>query len=108
MHPPVSIRAYFDAENGNDGEALIRTFAPDAVVKDEGQSHAGRPAIEAWWRTAKAKYQHVVELLEKVGEEADLTEVRAKVTGRLPGSPVTITFAFRLTGDVITGLEIGA
>ena len=63
--------------------------------------------IDAWWREVKAKYQHIVEPLE-VAEREDVTKVRAKVTGDFPGSPATLTFAFRLKGDQITRLEIGA
>jgi ketosteroid isomerase-like protein len=107
MSMPSAIQAYFDADRGNDGAALIRAFAPDAVVDDEGQSHAGHHAIEAWWRKVKAKYQHVTVPLDVV-EKDDVTRVRARVSGRFPGSPVTLTFAFRLHREQITGLEIGA
>ena len=55
----------------------------------------------------KAKYRHVAQPLE-TGEQDDVTKVRARVTGQFPGSPATLTFAFRLTGDRITALEIGA
>ena len=64
MNLPSPIQTYFDADRSNDGEALIHAFAPDAVVNDEGQSYAGHQAIDAWWREAKAKYQHVIEPLE--------------------------------------------
>jgi ketosteroid isomerase-like protein len=107
MNLPSAIQAYFDADNRNDGAALIRAFAPDAVVNDEGQSYAGRHAIEAWWREVKAKYQHVIVPLE-VAEKDDVTQVRARLSGQFPGSPVTLTFAFRLDREQITGLEIGA
>ena len=107
MNLPSPIQAYFDADKGNDGEALVHAFAPDAVVKDEGQSYAGHEAIDAWWREVKAKYQHAIEPLD-VAEKDDVTRVRTKVTGHFPGSPVTLTFAFRLKGSQITGLEIGA
>ena len=107
MNLPSPIQAYFDADERNDGEALIHVFASDAVVNDEGRSYAGRQAIDAWWREVKAKYQHVIEPLE-VAEREDVTKVRAKVTGDFPGSPATLTFAFRLKGDQITRLEIGA
>jgi len=106
MNLPSPIQAYFGADKSNDGEALIRAFAPEAVVNDEGRSHTGRRAIDAWWRDVKAKYQHVAEPLEVV-EEHDVTKVRARVTGQFPGSPVTLTFAFQLEGSQITGLEIG-
>jgi len=107
MNLPSAIQAYFDADSSNDGAALIRAFAPDAVVNDEGQSHAGRHAIEAWWREVNAKYQHVIVPLEVI-EKDDVTQVRARVSGQFPGSPVTLTFAFRLNREQITGLEIGA
>ena len=107
MNLPSPIQAYFHADKCNDAEALIHAFAPDAVVNDEGQSHAGHQAIDVWWRAAKAKYQHVIEPLA-IDEKDDTTKVRAKVTGQFPGSPATLTFAFRLKGDRITGLEIGA
>lgn len=107
MNLPSPAQAYFDADKSNNDEALIHAFAPHAVVKDEGRSYAGHRAIGAWWREVKAKYQHVIEPLE-MREENDVTKVRARVTGQFPGSPATLTFAFRLEGDQITGLEIGA
>jgi ketosteroid isomerase-like protein len=104
---PAPIQAYFDADSRGDAEALIRAFAPDAVVHDEGRSHAGREAIGAWWRAAKAKYRHVIEPLGMM-ERDGAAEIRAEVTGDFLGSPVTLIFAFRLQGDRIAGLEIGA
>lgn len=104
---PPPIQAYFDADRCNDGAALVAAFASDAMVKDEGRSHVGRHAIEAWRREAKEKYQHVVEPLDWA-EEHDAHRVRAKVTGDFPGSPATLSFAFRLQGERIAYLEIGA
>jgi hypothetical protein len=107
MNLPSPIQTYFDADERNDGDALTHVFALDAVVRDEGHSYAGREAIDAWWRDVKAKYQHVLARLD-VAEKNDVSRVRTKVTGQFPGSPVTLTFAFRLKGNQITSLEIGA
>jgi ketosteroid isomerase-like protein len=107
MKLPSPIQAYFDADRSGNGDALIRAFAPDAVVEDEGQTHAGRPAIAAWWRATKEKYQTVVEPLE-TREKGDVSTVAARVTGRFPGSPAILSFAFRLSGEQIKTLEIGA
>jgi ketosteroid isomerase-like protein len=107
MTLPPPLQAYFDAERAGGAAALGDAFAPDAVVVDEGRCHAGRAAIDVWWRGAKAKYRHVAEPLE-VREEGDLARVAAKVSGNFPGSPVELTFAFRIEGDQIAGLEIGA
>ena len=106
MNLPSSIQTYFDADKSHNGEGLIHAFAPDAVVNDEGQSYVGHQAIDAWWREVKAKYEHVIEPLE-ISEKDDITRVRARVTGQFPGSPVTRTFAFRLKGEQIMGLDIG-
>ncbi|BDG74306.1 nuclear transport factor 2 family protein [Roseomonas fluvialis] len=107
MHLPLPIQRYFDADDRNDCEALLMAFAPDAVVTDEGRTHTGRQAIEAWWRDAKARAQHRNEPIAAV-ETGDTTEVRARVSGQFPGSPVTLTFAFLLKGGRIAGLEIRA
>ena len=100
LHP--SIRAYFDARNATPLEA----FTPEAVVADEGHQHVGHAAIDVWWRDVKAKYQAVAEPLEVTAKD-DTDEVRAEVTGRFPGSPITLTFAFRMKGDRIAALRIG-
>ncbi|HEX2526360.1 MAG TPA: nuclear transport factor 2 family protein [Geminicoccus sp.] len=106
MNLPFPIQAYFDADKSNDRQALVHAFAPEGAVTDEGQSHVGRQAIDAWWHDAKAKYQHLIEPLE-ASDTDDATRVRARVTGQFPGSPALLTFMFRLKGGQITGLEIG-
>ena len=54
-----------------------------------------------------AKYQAVAEPLE-VNTKDDAHQVRAKVTGQFPGSPITLTFAFQMKNDGIATLEIGS
>jgi ketosteroid isomerase-like protein len=107
MDLPSPIQAYLDADRSRDDKAIIDAFARDAVVKDEGRSYAGHQAIGAWWRETKEKYQTVMEPLE-MNEEGGVTTVTIKVTGRFPGSPALIHFAFRLDGARITNLEITA
>ena len=64
-----------------------------------------RVQIEAWWSEAKAKYEPVAAPLEVEGQ-GEAVKVLAEVTGNFPGSPVKLTFAFRLAGARIEHLEI--
>lgn len=106
MKLQAPIETYFDATKAAGAAAPVGAFADDAIVNDEGRTHIGHDAIRAWWRGANAQYQHTVEPCEAC-EERGLTIVRAKVTGRFPGSPVLLTFAFQLRGGRIAALEIG-
>lgn len=107
MNLPSPVQAYFEADRCKDGEALLQAFAPDAVVSDEGAAFTGREAIAGWWRDVTARYQSVAEPLEAT-QENTLTRVRARVTGRFPGSPATLTFAFRLDDNRIAHLRMSA
>lgn len=104
---PQPISAYFEADNDLDAAAPIHVFTGDAAVTDEGRTHVGPEAIATWWRNAKREYRHTAAPLESV-ERDGVTEVRARVTGRFPGSPATLTFVFGLDGPLIASLKIGA
>jgi len=104
---PAPIRAFFDADADSSGAAPLGAFAPDAAVRDEGKTHTGHDAIDAWWRGAKAEYRHTAEPLD-AAEDGGRTLVRARVTGDFPGSPADLTFAFKVEDGLISALEIGA
>jgi hypothetical protein len=107
MQLPQAIQTYFEADRKNNCEALLACFAPSAAVHDEGRSHSGHYAIGNWWEYSKARYRHVADPLEALTDEHG-TKVIAKVTGEFPGSPANLTYVFRLMGDKIAALEIGA
>lgn len=107
MKLPAAIEAYFNAAKVAAAAAPIDAFTPDAVVKDEGKTHAGRAAIGAWWGAATALYQHTAEPCD-IREDGGVSIVRARVTGTFPGSPALLTFGFRLQGGRIAALDIGA
>ena len=105
FHSHLDCGAYFSAEDAADTDVLERCFAPDAVVRDEGQVMRGLDAIKAWKLAAQAKYRYRVEPLSASHEGATAT-VRARLTGSFPGSPVELTYTFGLVGDKIASLEI--
>ncbi|HEV7367648.1 nuclear transport factor 2 family protein [Arenibaculum sp.] len=105
MELPSAVNAYFEADRGDDAEALGRAFRADAAVRDEGAVHQGVEAIRAWWLAAKRKYRHVAEPIGVTGT-GEKVSVRARVSGRFPGSPATLDFVFTLADGGIVGLDI--
>lgn len=100
-----SIRRYFEATNKRDFDAAIVAFAPDATVRDEGNSYDGHSQIRAWMKGAAEKYAATAEVLSS-SDTSDNTAVKARITGTFPGSPLTLGFFFTLSGDTISVLEI--
>lgn len=107
MNLPSPISTFFAADRTLEGPAPVSAFAADAAVTDEGRTHVGHAAIDAWWRAAKTKYRHTAEPLD-LRESHGLVEVRALVRGDFPGSPAPLTFVFALSEGHIARLKIGA
>ena len=102
---PKAIAAYIAAENGHDGQDLAQCFTEDAVVRDEGRTIKGLPAIEQWKAGTKKKYQHTIEPLGSVQKDGKVN-VRARLAGNFPGSPIELQFVFHLEAGKIASLEI--
>jgi hypothetical protein len=102
---PKPIEIFMSSENTHDTEALAACFAPDATVRDEGQTLKGMAAIKAWRRETAKKYRHTVEPVAATARDGK-TVVSTKLTGNFPGSPVTLDFVFTLEGGKIAALEI--
>ena len=103
---PAPIAGYFAADKAKDRDALVRHFAADAIVLDEGNSYAGHAAILAWMAASSAKYDYVVEPFA-VTHEAERSIVSAHLSGNFPGSPVDVRYRFTLNEGKIIGLKIG-
>lgn len=102
---PQPLNQFFDASNTNNREVFIRCFSDDAIVKDEGKTHLGKPAISAWndnaISTYQCRYQIVDSRLTPLG-----ADVVVMVSGSFPGSPLQLTFKFILQHNLISQLEI--
>jgi len=103
---PAPISAYFAADQ-HSAEGVARCFTPQATVKDEGHTHVGRPAIQAWKRDASTKYVYTVEPFA-LDHAQDVEVVSAHVAGNFPGSPVDLQYRFALERGLIASLEITA
>ncbi len=103
---PDPISTYFDAKNAHDVDAMLATFAVDALVHDEKQDFAGRVAIREWIDGTTRKYR-VTATPTRVDQAGDKMIVTATVAGNFPGSPAELRYSFRISGEKIAGLEIG-
>jgi ketosteroid isomerase-like protein len=103
MH--ATLERYFTATNNHDVDGMTADLADDAVVKDDGREHHGVPAIREWTKEILRKYKPQV-VPTKVAREADRTAVSVNTSGDFPGSPIALTYRFKLDGDKISHLEI--
>lgn len=101
---PEPIEAYFEADR-RDGHAVARCFTNDGTVMDEGRTHAGLAAIEAWKTAASAQFSYITEPFAVEKKERKYF-VTSRVTGDFPGSPVDLQYTFTLERGKIASLEI--
>jgi ketosteroid isomerase-like protein len=104
MH--TTLERYFAAANRHDVAGMTADFADDAVVEDEGHEHRGVAAIREWMKETIRKYEFKAEPT-RVARENDRTAVSVTVSGDFPGSPIALTYWFKLEGQKIARLEIG-
>jgi ketosteroid isomerase-like protein len=103
---PTAIATYFEAANTDAADRVAACFTTDALVHDENQDIQGHDAIRVWALESRRKYQFQAEVLSAEAH-ADKTVVTAHVTGNFPGSPVDLTYRFKLADEKIAALEIG-
>ena len=103
---PTAIGTYFEAANTDDADRVAACFTDDALVHDESQDIRGRDAIRAWAAEARRKYRFHAEVLSAEAD-IDRTTVTAHLTGDFPGSPVDLTYRFKLADQKIAALQIG-
>lgn len=104
LNLPEAVAEYFEADR-HDGKAVARCFTNEGVVTDEGQTHSGSAAIEAWKTAASAQFSYLAKPFAL--EQRDNTHVvTSRVTGNFPGSPVDLQYIFTLEGGKIASLEI--
>ena len=107
--PPV-ISEYLAASDRGDTEAVVRCFAQDAVIVDEGREWRGTAAIRRWHATVATAYQYTVQVTgaEAPGQAdgAERHDVHVHLEGNFPGGQVDLTDRFALRDGRIARLEI--
>lgn len=102
---PKPIGDYFEANRSFDVDRMLAPFAPDALVHDERRDHRGTDEIRAWIEQATVGTRAIA-TPQAVVAEGDKHHVTAEVAGAFPGSPIALTFHFRLGEAGIAELAI--
>jgi uncharacterized protein (TIGR02246 family) len=102
---PDVISAYVDASNSRDAERFGTLFTKDAIVYDEAQQHRGVTAIKKWLAATAKKYAFTLTPIRPFRKESEVV-LTVKMTGDLPGSPISTRFRFVLNQGKIAKLDI--
>lgn len=104
---PKPISDFVQANARLDVEGMLKPFAADAVIVDNGSHHQGlaevRSLLEQAVVVAKAIFTP-----ETVRHENDQLVLQGPAHGDFKGSPIRFTYRFTLEHDLIKALEITA
>ncbi len=103
MNLPKVIADLAEAQHNFDGESYANCFSEAAIVFDEGKNHKGRKEIQQWITKANEEFQTVMKPLEYSETEEIL---KAEVSGNFPGSPIILSYHFKLNDGLIESLKI--
>ena len=107
LPPPVD--AYVRATNAGDLDALMATFANDALVNDQLCDHWGKDAIRDWAARdiiGERLRMRVVGSVEHYGQVIVTAQVDGAFDKRGLPDPLVLTFYFAAQGDRIVQLMI--
>ena len=102
---PTPIVDYVEANAQLDVDGMLKPFAADAVVHDNGAVHQGHAEIKALLEEAVIPAKAIF-TPDTVRHENDQVVVEGPGHGDFPGSPIRFTYRFTLEGGAIKALEI--
>ncbi|WP_448316593.1 nuclear transport factor 2 family protein [Streptomyces sp. CO7] len=103
---PEVITGFLKAHRAHDVATALSYLRPDATVTDEGKTHQGAPAIEAWMTRTAGEYTYTSELIGAQKVNADHYVVTHHLEGDFPGGAVDLHFRFSLGDGLIKDLRI--
>lgn len=105
MNLPKVIKDLVRAQDNFDSIAYANCFSETAVVFDEGKTHKGRKEIEHWIANANKQFETVMRPVSFAEHELE-SILKAEVSGNFPGSPVVLSYHFKVAGKQIHFLKI--
>jgi hypothetical protein len=105
LNVPEPVALYLAAEAAKDPDAVSHCFTEDGTVHDEGRDYRGHNSIRQWKQAVDTKYRYVLQTINSQ-THGDQVNVRVRLVGEFPGSPVELDHVFTLSDDKIVSLEI--
>lgn len=103
MNLPKVLTDLVAAQNSSDSEAYANCFSETAIVLDEGKRHTGKAAIKNW--IAKANHEYNIKM-KPLDYSATKQTLEAEISGTFQGSPLVITYQFKIEEGQIQSLKI--
>ena len=103
---PEVIRTYFEAHDAHDTEAALASFAPDAMVKDDGNEYRGTAAIHDWLARASVEFTYTRTLIDATELDTGTWLVANHLEGNFPGGVVDLRYRFVIRNELIAELDI--
>ena len=103
---PDVISRYFERDTDRDIDSIVKLFADDATVIDEGEERHGTAEIRAWQTGAASRYTYTTEITATKALGPDHYLVTGRLTGNFPGGTADLNWDFTIAGQQITRLVI--
>ncbi|KGT81733.1 nuclear transport factor 2 family protein [Bradyrhizobium japonicum] len=104
---PTPIAAYVAANARLDADGMLKPFAADAVLLDNGAVFQGRAEIRSLLEEAVVAAKAIF-TPDTLRYEDGQVVVEGPARGDFKGSPIRFTYRFTLENDAIKALEIAA
>lgn len=104
---PQPVTAYVEANAQLDVDGMLKPFAADAVLLDNGKRFEGHAELRALFEDEVVAVKAIF-TPDAVRHEGDQVVVEGPAHGDFKGSPIRFTYRFTLENDAIKALEITA
>lgn len=102
---PSPIAAYVEANARLDVNGMLKPFAADAVLSDNGKRHAGHAELRALFEDEVIAVKAIF-TPDAVRHVDGQVVLEGPAHGDFKGSPLRFTYRFTLENDAIKALEI--
>ncbi|WP_295214474.1 nuclear transport factor 2 family protein [uncultured Brevundimonas sp.] len=104
---PSPIADYVEANARLDLDGMIKTFAAEAVLLDNGKRFKGHGEIRALLKTMVIDLKAIF-TPDAVRHEGPAVVMEGPAQGDFPGNPIRFTYRVEFDGDVIKTMEVSA